>query len=98
MNQTNRERLKTVAGSLGDMCDRFVFLGVAVVELYADTPAASEPRPTLDVDCIVETASTSQFHEREELLRRRGFVNDRSGGAPICRWICQGIKMEQTQP
>jgi hypothetical protein len=48
----------------------------------------------LDVDCIVEPASTGQFHELEELLRQRGFANDKGEGAPIRRWICQGIRVD----
>jgi predicted nucleotidyltransferase len=94
MNGENRERLKIVAKSLGDMCNQVVFLGGATVELYATSPAAPTPRPTLDVDCIVEITSITQLHALDEKLRRRGFVNDRSEGAPICRWICQGIKVD----
>lgn len=94
MNGANRGRLKVVAKSLGDMCDHVVFLGGATVELYATSPAAPAPRPTLDVDCIVEVASAMQLHELEEKLRSRGFVNDQSKGAPICRWICQEIRVD----
>jgi predicted nucleotidyltransferase len=94
MNGANRERLKIVAENLGDMCGRFVFLGGATVDLYATSPAAPAPRPTLDVDCIVEVATIMQLHELEETLRKKGFVNDRSKGAPICRWICQEIMVD----
>jgi len=94
MNGTNRERLKIVGRSLGDMCDNIVFLGGATVDLYGTSPAAPSPRPTLDVDCIVEVATTMQFHELEEKLRKKGFVNDRSKDAPICRWICHEITVD----
>jgi hypothetical protein len=94
MNGTNRERLKIVARSLGDMCGTMVFLGGATVDLYGTSPAAPSPRPTLDVDCIVEVATTMQLHELEEKLRKKGFVNDRSKDAPICRWICQEIAVD----
>jgi len=94
MNGANRERLKVVAKSLGDLCDQVVFLGGATVDLYTTSPAAPSPRPTLDVDCIVEVTSVMQLHELEEKLRSRGFENDQSKGAPICRWICQEIKVD----
>jgi len=94
MNGTNRERLKIVARSLGDMCGHFVFLGGATVDLYATSQAAPSPRPTLDVDLIVEVATAMQLHELEEKLRKKGFVNDRSIDAPICRWICQEITVD----
>jgi hypothetical protein len=71
-----------------------VFLGGATVELYATSSAAPAPRPTLDVDCIVEIASIAQWRDIEDALRRRGFLNDRSVGAPLCRWICQEIKVD----
>jgi hypothetical protein len=71
-----------------------VFVGGAVAELYADNPAASEIRPTIDVDCVIEISSRFQFAQLEENLRARGFENDLSNGAPICRWIYQDIKVD----
>jgi predicted nucleotidyltransferase len=94
MNEANRERLKIVAKSLGDMCGHIVFLGGATVDLYATSPAAPSPRPTLDVDCIVEIATIMQLQELEEELRKKGFVNDRTKGAPMCRWICREITVD----
>lgn len=38
----------------------------------------------------VELASYKSFNELSELLRKKGFQNDQSSGAPICRWIYQG--------
>lgn len=82
---SNLRRLKIVAEGLGDMCKDVVFVGGAVAELYADDPAATEIRPTLDVDCVVELASYGGLQELEQLLRARKFVNDTESGV-ICRW------------
>jgi len=94
MPNTNILMLQTVANGLGELKDEMVFVGGAVVELYADNPAASAIRPTIDVDCVIEISSRLQFAKMEENLRDRGFKNDTSEGAPICRWIYKDIKVD----
>jgi hypothetical protein len=86
--------LQTVANGLGELRDEMVFVGGAVAELYADNPAASEIRPTIDVDSVIEISSRLQFARKEENLRAKGFTNDTSKGAPICRWIYKDIKVD----
>lgn len=94
MPSTNMLMLQTVANGLGALKDEMVFVGGSVAELYVDNPAASEIRPTLDVDCVIEIRSRLQFAKMEENLRVRGFINDTSKGAPICRWIYKDIKVD----
>jgi len=94
MPSTNIIMLQIVALGLGDLKDEMVFVGGAVAELYAENPAASEIRPTLDVDCVIEISSRLQFARLEENLRGRGFANDTSENAPICRWIYNDIKVD----
>jgi hypothetical protein len=94
MPSTNILMLQTVAIGLGELKDDMVFVGGAVAELYADNPAASEIRPTIDVDCVIEISSRLQFAKMEESLRAKGFKNDTSKGAPICRWIYNDIKVD----
>lgn len=94
MPSTNIIMLQTIANGLGDLREEMVFVGGAVAELYADNPAASEIRPTLDVDCVIEIGSRLQFVKLEEKLRKKGFTNDTFEGAPICRWIYKEIKLD----
>ncbi len=94
MPSTNILMLQTVANGLGELKDEMVFVGGAVAELYADNPAASEIRPTIDVDCVIEIRSRLQFARMEKNLRAKGFTNDTSKGAPICRWIYKDIKVD----
>lgn len=94
MPSTNIIMLQTVANGLEELKDEMVFVGGAVAELYADNPAASEIRPTIDVDCVIEISSRLQFAKMEENLRAKGFKNDTSEGAPICRWIYKDIKVD----
>ena len=90
----NIDMLQTVADGLEELKDEIVFVGGAVAELYADDPASSDIRPTQDVDCTIELSSYKEHTELEEDLRTKGFANDTSQGAPICRWIYQDIKVD----
>lgn len=94
MPSTNINMLQTVANGLGELKNDMVFVGGAVAELYANDPAASDIRPTLDVDCVIGLSTRLEFYRLEENLRARGFANDTSSGAPICRWIYKDIKVD----
>lgn len=88
---SNIDMLSKVARGLGDLKDEVVFVGGSVAELYANDPAASDIRPTLDVDCVVELSTRKDYNKLEEELRKRGFKNDTTQGAPICRWIFEDV-------
>lgn len=51
----NIETLIKVACGFRHLVNELVFVGGVMAELYADDPAATEIRPTKDVDCVVET-------------------------------------------
>lgn len=88
---SNIEMLQRVAKGLGELKDEVVFVGGSVAELYADDPATSDIRATLDVDCVVELSTRKAYYELEEELRKKKFKNDITPGAPICRWIYEDI-------
>lgn len=87
----NLAMIRHVAMRLGDLVDRVVFLGGAATTLLITDAAASDVRPTKDVDVIVEIATTAEYHRLAEQLRGRGFSEDTSEGAPLCRWLVDGI-------
>lgn len=87
----NIEMLTVVANGLGEIKNEVVFIGGSVAELYADDPASSDIRATLDIDCVVEISSRIRYNELEERLRAKGFYNDMTQGAPICRWVYKGV-------
>ena len=90
MKSSNLAMLKFVAESLGDLLEEVVFVGGSTTELYADSSAAPEPRPTEDVDCIIEVATYHAYHDLEKKLRAKGFANDQTDKTPLCRWIYKG--------
>ncbi len=94
MHSPNIKMLKTVSTGLGNLKEEVVFVGGAVAELYAEDPAPSDIRPTLDVDCIIEMSSRTKYAKLEEELRAKGFSNDTSPDAPICRWVYKIIRVD----
>ena len=77
-DHTNIIRLKAVNQALsGLLGQEFVFVGGAVVSLYADR-LAEEVRPTEDVDVLVEVYTRIDYTRIEERLRQLGFKHDTS--------------------
>lgn len=79
------ELLESAAEALEPVLGDVVFLGGASIVLWITDPAAPAPRPTKDVDVVVEVTSRAAFHAFEERLRSLGFNEDQEGGI-ICRW------------
>ena len=83
--------IEVVAAALGDLLKDVVFVGGATTPLYIVDDGSPEPRPTEDVDCIIEIANRSEYNDLESKLRRKGFAHSSQKNAPICRWVVQGI-------
>ncbi len=83
-----------VARKLGHLCEKGVFLGGSVTALLITDPAASDTRPTKDVDIVVRTESYAGVVQLEEELRKLGINNDTTPGAPTCRWIADGCLLD----
>ena len=86
--------MQIVAKRLEPLGVPFAFLGGAVLGLLVDHPELMEIRPTKDVDVIVEVVTLTEYYEMEEKLRAAGFQHDISEGAPICRWIVDGCRVD----
>lgn len=94
MNE-NIERLCLVARRLGPLREQVVFLGGATTALLVTDPAAPAPRPTKDVDVIIEVGSRVEYSTtlREKLLDL-GFREDTDDDAPVCRWVVDHVKVD----
>jgi hypothetical protein len=86
--------LVIVAKRLKPLGMRCVFTGGAVITLLLDNPTLTVIRKTKDVDVIAEVVTRLEYTKLEELLRGIGFKHDMSEGAPKCRWIIEGIKVD----
>jgi hypothetical protein len=65
------DRLEIVAGSLPDIIGKLVFVGGGVTEFLLTDSAGRKPRPTEDVDCIVEVASHSRYSPKRTYRQYR---------------------------
>lgn len=90
MPKTNNERLQEIAEAMQDLNERLVYVGGAMAGLYATDPSATEPRTTIDVDCVVNSTSYGEHAAFEEMLRAKHFQNDQTPNAPLCRWLFNG--------
>lgn len=91
MMHENIVRIKAVAHRLKELDTPYVFVGGAVVSLYATQKAlAANIRPTDDVDVVIELATYASHAQMEEKLRMLGFINDVTSGV-ICRYTIEGI-------
>ena len=73
---------------------QYAFLGGAVLSLLVDDPEADSIRVTKDVDLVMDIRTRAEYHAADEILSRLGFRHDTREGAPICRWICDGVTVD----
>ncbi len=78
--------IESVAASLGELRERFVFVGGAVLELLITDPTVIDFRPTTDVDLVVEATTYGSYASVEQTLADRGFTHVDGPEVPICRW------------
>jgi hypothetical protein len=88
------DELWTVARSLGDLLNEVVFVGGMIRELLVTDEAASDARPTQDVDCVVNLPTRAAYVDFFSRLRSRGFAECMDEGAPICRWVVDGVRVD----
>jgi predicted nucleotidyltransferase len=90
----NIQILTLIAEALGDLCDSLVFVGGCATGLLVTSVRTQTIRVTDDVDVVAQVMSAREYHELEKKVAERGFAHDMSPGAPICRWVHQGIKLD----
>ena len=94
MPNPNIELLKCVARRLGPLLHEVVFVGGCATGLLITDEAAAEVRPTFDVDVIAEITSYAGYEDFSVRLRSLDFREDISEGAPRCRWLIDGMKLD----
>lgn len=71
-----------------------VFLGGCATGLLITDQAAPPIRVTKDVDAIVPVLSRAEYYQLSEKLRAKGFKEDTSDDAPICRWLAKDVILD----
>ena len=90
----NLQILEIAVDHLGPLADDMVFGGGCATGLLLTDIAAPPIRVTRDVDVITEVASLGDYHRLSGQLRKRGFKEDQSPDAPICRWVAMGVVLD----
>lgn len=98
--RSNLDILELAVDRLGPLVEQLVLLGGCAVELLLTDTAAPPVRATLDVDMIVEVGSLAEYYRLADRLRERGFSEDQSADAPVCRWVSPPVRLDvmPTQP
>lgn len=90
----NLQILEMAVEHLGPRSDDMVFLGRCAMGLLLTDVAAPPIRVTQDVDVITEVASLGAYQRLSGQLRKRGFKEDQSPDAPICRWVAADVVLD----
>jgi len=92
-DHVNIQAVQLVAQGLGDLRERVAFVGGAVISLYADDPGAEMPRPTSDIDLVVEVTGYGAYANLEERLVMQGFHHSPEDHI-VCRYRYQGVTVD----
>lgn len=93
MADPNVELPAQVAESLGDLRERFVFVGGCATSLLLTDPAAPPVRVTQDVDAVVAVVSLPEYQRLGDALRARGLSQRLAEGDPPYRWVHAGMNL-----
>ena len=86
MSKHNLALLTDAARLLQPLLNELVFVGGSTTALLITDKAAGDVRPTYDVDAIAEITTYADYANFSERLRKLGFAEDSTEGAPLCRW------------
>jgi len=89
----NIQAVGFVAEGLQELRERMVFVGGAVISLYADDPGADLPRPTSDIDMVIELAGYAAYAHLEERLAALGFRHSPEDRI-TCRYRYHGVVVD----
>ena len=89
----NRAATKKVAKALGDLNDKVVYVGGAMVSLYIDDNAAEDIRPTKDLDLTFQLASFAELEELRVQLIEKGFTQN-AEDTVNCRFRYEDLKVD----
>ncbi|MDR9487472.1 hypothetical protein [Salibacter sp.] len=93
-NQTiNLKVIEKVASVLGELNEEIIYVGGAVVSLYATDEGAEHPRPTKDIDISVQIGSYLEMNKFQEKLRKRKIYPSSQGGV-LYRYSYDGIQID----
>ncbi|HMP73541.1 MAG TPA: hypothetical protein PKE55_09800 [Kiritimatiellia bacterium] len=94
MISVDLDSVAEIAKQLDQLGIPYAFTGGIVIGLLLDNPKIIHIRPTDDVDAITAVFSHLEYTKIEEALRNLDFKHDTSDGAPACRFLYHGTKVD----
>jgi predicted nucleotidyltransferase len=89
----NLEVVLKISHALGEMNERVIFVGGAIIGFYVNDPAAQDARPTKDVDITIEIATLGELESIRQELVKRGFRQSPENDV-ICRFRYDTIEVD----
>lgn len=86
--------LEATAKALEPILDDLVFVGGTIAGLLINDPGASSARPTRDVDVVAKIKGFRGHLLARKMMGEVGFQSDTREGAPICRWVKDGLMVD----
>ncbi|WP_323846479.1 nucleotidyl transferase AbiEii/AbiGii toxin family protein [Microbulbifer magnicolonia] len=87
MNLRNIELLELVAYTIGEeLNQQVVYIGGSTTALLVAPERRGQVRQTKDVDIVIDVVTTRDYHAFCDQLKARGFREDQSEDALICRY------------
>lgn len=90
----NLESLERTAEALESILTDLVFVGGTIAGLLIDDPGANPARVTRDVDVVAQIAGAPGYRWAIRTMDILGFQPDPSEGAPVCRWVKDGLLVD----
>jgi len=90
----NVELLYAVCNEIRPILNRLVLVGGCATELLVTDKAAPLPRPTQDVDMVVEVVNLADYYHLENQLRSLEFTQAADDHGVICRWTKGFMKLD----
>lgn len=91
--QINLKVITKVAKALGELNDRVVYVGGAIVSLYINDPAAEDIRPTKDIDISLEILTLGELENLRILLNEKKFYQT-SDATVMCRFMYDDVTVD----
>ncbi len=90
----NRELLLCVCKEIEVLLDQLVLVGGCATGLLITDVAAPEPRPTKDVDMVIDVINLAEYYKIENRLRELKFTQSIDDQGVICRWVKNELMLD----
>jgi hypothetical protein len=90
----NLEQLERAAAVLAPLLDELTLVGGCATGLLIEDPAAASPRPTYDIDFVVDVVTYAGLQQLGKRLSKLGLQPAMEKGAPICRWRLGELRLD----